>query len=159
MPRFHKSELARLQLQTAVEIFLNGMDRSSVITLAGAASGILDTLVKKAGKEPFIDYARRVHLVQKGSTPKRQSFAHHINKWLGVVAHKHLSKDDAETVELDLEKQAADALIRAITDYIALNGQDEPFVRAFLQWTWINKDGAAQMAEFASLPTKLRPKN
>lgn len=159
MPRFHKSELARLQLQTAVEIFLSGMDRSSVITLAGAASGILDTLVKKAGKEPFVDYARRVHLIQKGSTPKRQSFAHHINKWLGIVAHKHLSKDDAETVELDLEKQAADSLIRAITDYIALNGQDESFVRAFLQWTWVNKDGAAQMAEFALLPTKLRPKN
>lgn len=159
MPRFHKSELARLQLQTAVEIFLSGMDRSSVITLAGAASGILDTLVKKAGKEPFIDYARRVHLVKKGSTPKRQSYAHHINKWLGVVAHKHLSKDDAETVELDLEKQAADALIRAISDYIALNGRDEPFVQAFLQWTWVNKDGAALMAEFASLSPKLRPKN
>ena len=138
---------------------MSGMDRSSVITLAGAASGILDTLVKKAGKEPFIDYARRVYRVQKGFTPKRQSFAHHINKWLGVVAHKHLSKDDPETVELDLEKQAADALIRAITDYIALNGQGEPFVRMFLQWTWDNKDGAVQIARFESLPAKLRPKN
>jgi len=90
--------------------------------------------------------------------PKRKSFAHHINKWLGVVAHKHLSKDDAETVELDLEKQATDALIRAITDYIALNGQNEQFVRVFLQWTWVNQDGAAQMAKFASVPANLRPK-
>ena len=159
MPRFHKSEIARLQLQTAVDLFLNGFDRSSVITLAGAASGILDTLVRKAGKESFIDYARRVHNVQKGYTPKRISFAHFIEKRHGVIAHKHLSKDDTETIELDLEKQATDALINAITDYIELNGQDELFVRAFLQWTWVSKDGAAQMAEFASLPAKLRPKN
>ena len=159
MTRFHKSEIARLQLQTAVEMFLSGKDRSSIITLAGAASGILDTLVKKAGKESFIDYARRVHLVQKGAMPNRKSFAHYINKWLGVIVHKHLSKEDAETVELDLEKQAADVLIRAITDYIELNGQDELFVRTFLQWAWVNKDGAAQMAKFASLPAKLRPNN
>jgi len=50
MARFYKHDVARFQLQTAVEIFLRGLDRSSVITLAGAASGILDTLVKRAGK-------------------------------------------------------------------------------------------------------------
>ncbi len=80
MPRFHKSEIARLQLQTAVDIFLLSLDRSSVITLASAASGILDTLVRRTGKEPFTDYARRVHHVQKGYTPKRKSFAHFIEK-------------------------------------------------------------------------------
>lgn len=158
MPRFHKSEIARLQLQTAVDIFLRGLDRSSVITLAGAASGILDTLVKRAGKEPFVDYARRVHHELIGQTPKRKSYSHHIDKRLGVIAHKHLSKDDAETVELDLEKNAADALARAITDYVALNGQDEPFVRAYLQWAWINQNGPEQMEKFASVPAKLRPK-
>jgi hypothetical protein len=44
MARFHKHDVARFQLQTAVEIFLRGLDRSSVITLAGIASGIFDTL-------------------------------------------------------------------------------------------------------------------
>jgi hypothetical protein len=158
MPRFHKSEIARLQLQTAVEIFLRGLDRSSVITLAGAASGIIDALVRRAGKEPFVDYARRVHHELMGHTPPRKSYAHHIDKRLGVIVHKHLSKDDAETVELDLEKHAADALARAITDYVALNGQDEPFVRAYLQWAWVKMDGPAQMEKFASIPAKLRPK-
>lgn len=157
MPRFHKHDIAKLQLQTAVDIFLRGLDRSAVITLAGAASGILDTLVKKAGKEPFVDYARRVFREQIGYTPKRKSYSHHIDKKLGVVAHKHLSKDDPDTVELDLEKLAADALIRAIADYISLNGQDEPFVRVFMAWTWKNMDGPTLMEKFNSVPKRMKP--
>lgn len=158
MPRFHKSEIARLQLQTAVGIFLSGLDRSSVITLAGAASGLLDPLVKRSGKEPFVDYASRVHCAIVGHTPKRQSYAHHIDKQLGVIAHKHLGKDDPETVDLDLEKMAIDALCRAITDYTMLNGQDEPFVKSFLGWAWKNVDGAALMESYKAVPAKLKPK-
>ena len=111
MSRFHKSDIARAQLETAVSIFLRGSDRSAVITLAGAASGILNTLVKQAGKETFVDYARRVHQAQVGFTPKRKSYAHHIAKRIGVIDHKHLSEYDSDTVELDLGKLAVDALI------------------------------------------------
>lgn len=137
---------------------MRGLDRSSVVTLAGAASGILDTLVKRAGKEPFVDYARRVHEGLVGRTPKRKSYSHHIEKKLGIIAHKHLSEDDAETVDLDLEKLAVDALGRAISDYVSLNGQNEPFVRAFLGWAWKNTDGPALMERFKAVPEKLKPK-
>src|SRR4030042_200584 len=99
--RFHKSEIARCQLETAVRLFLSGRDRSSVITLAGASSGILDRLVRNAGMEPFVDYACRVCRELRGHTPKRRSYSHHIDKTLGVIAHKHLSKEDSETIELD----------------------------------------------------------
>lgn len=156
MPRFHKSEVAKRQLETAVDIFLRQLDLSSVITLATAAAGILDNLVKRAGKEPFIDYARRVHRDLIGHTPKRKAYAHHIDKKLGVIAHKHLGPGEPETVELDLEKQAADALARAIADYVTLYGQSEPFVMAYLQWAWVNNDGPAQMERFAAIPDKLK---
>lgn len=156
MQRLHRTDIARRQLETAVELFLQGLDRSSVITLAGAASNVLDSLVRRAGKEPFVDYARRVHDHVVGGTPKRRSYAHHIDVTLGVVAHKHLSPTDADVVELDLEKQAADALARAIADYTTLHGQDEPFVKAYLQWAWVNKDGPTQMEAFKSVPAKLR---
>jgi hypothetical protein len=133
MPIFQKSDIAKQQLQTGVDIFLRGLDYSSVITLAGAASGILDQLVKRAGKEPFVDYACRVHEGLIGNRPKRKSYAHHIDRKLGVIDHKHLAKDDPETVDLDLVKQAEDALARATFDYIALNGKDEVFIKAYLQ--------------------------
>jgi hypothetical protein len=156
MQRLHRTDIARRQLETAVELFLQGLDRSSVITLAGAASNVLDSLVRRAGKEPFVDYARRVHDHIVGGTPKRRSYSHHIDVKLGIVAHKHLSPTDPDVVELDLEKQAADALARAIADYTALYGQDEPFVNAYLRWAWVNMDGPAQMEAFKSVPAKLR---
>ena len=157
MQRLHRTEIAHRQLQTAVELFLQGLDRSSVITLAGAASNVLDGLVRNAGKEPFIDYARRIHDHLVGRTPKRQSYSHHIDMKLGVIAHKHLGVADPDIVELDLEKLAVDALTRAIADYTTLHGQDEAFVKAYLQWAWVNTDGPAQMQAFKSLPAKLRP--
>src|SRR5688500_1538280 len=105
MSRFHKYDVAKAQLQTAVWMFLQGRDRSSVITLAGAASGILDELVRRSGQETFLDYARRVQRELSGTTPKRSAYSHHINTRLGVIAHRHMWSDDSETIELDLEKQ------------------------------------------------------
>lgn len=155
--RFHKSDIVKYQLETAVRLFLHGMDRSSVITLAGASSGILDMLVRNSGKEPFVDYASRVHRELIGHTPKRRSYSHHIDKEIGVIAHKHLSKEDSETVELDLEKMAFDALVRALADYVTLNGQEELFVKAFFSWAWESKDGRALMEDFKKIPDRLRP--
>jgi len=156
--RIHKSEIAKSQLETAVWLFLDGRDRSSIITLAGAASGILDRLVRNAGKEPFVDYACSVHRELTGHTPKRRSYSHHIDKRLGVTAHKHLAEDDPVTIELDLDEMAFNALSRAISDYIALNGQSEGFVRAFLGWAWENTDGEALMEQFKNIPDKMKPK-
>lgn len=156
MQQFHRTEIARRQLQTALELFLQGLDRSSVITLAGAAGNVLDSLVRRAGKESFVDYARRVHGHLVGGTPKRQSYSHHIDSKLGVVAHKHLGPNDPETVELDLDEQAADVLAKAIADYTTLFGQNEQFIQAYLQWAWINRDGPSQMEALESVPAKLR---
>lgn len=155
--RYHKSEIARRQLETAVHLFLSGRDRSSVITLAGASSVILDRLVRNEGKEPFVDYACRVHRELIGHSPKRRSYSHHIDKRLGVIAHKHLSKDDDETVELDLEKMACDALTRALADYVTLYGQEEPFVKAFFNWAWKSKDGKTLMKEYEKVSDRLKP--
>lgn len=154
----HKSDIAKCQLDMAVRLFLNGKDRSSVITLAGAASGILDRLIRNSGKEPFVDYARRVHRELVGYTPKRQSYSHYIDKTLGVVAHKHLSKDESETVELDLDEMAFNALARALSDYVQLNGDKDLFVKAFYNWAWVSTDGRALMEKFKNVPDKMRPR-
>lgn len=153
--RVKKFDVAKAQLETAVWIFLNGHDRSSVCTLAGAASGILDNLVKRTGKESFVDYARRIHQSVSGHTPKRQSYIHHIEKKLAITPNKHLSINDADGVEIDLEASARDALIRALADYTLLAGQDEPFVKAFFQYCWSSMDGAAIMKNSAVFPTEM----
>jgi len=121
--RYNKRDIAKLQLMTAVALFLKGMDRSSVITLAGAAGNILDRLLRNEGKDPFLDYACDVQHYLTGFRPKRGTYLHHITTVCGINAHKHMSEEDPETVELDLEKMAINALTRAVTDYIKLEGQ------------------------------------
>jgi len=159
MPNFQKYDIAKSQLETAVDLFFRGLSYHSVITLAGAASGILSGLVRAAGKETFVDYARRVHEGMRGHMPKRDSYAHHIEKILGISAHKHLSEKDTDTVELDLEHLAADALARAIAKYVALYGQNESFVRAYLQWAWVTKNGPEMMKQYEAVPARMRPKS
>jgi hypothetical protein len=68
-----------------------------------------------------------------------------------------MGEDDPETVDLDLDKMAFDALMRALVDYITLNGQEEPFVKALLSWAWENMDGSAIMEEFKKVPEKCKP--
>jgi len=57
-----------------------------------------------------------------------------------------------------LERQATNALVRAISDYIVLKGQEEAFVKAVLQWTWQNSDGKAIMERYQAVPERQRPK-
>ena len=132
---------------------------SAVITLAGAASIILDGLVRAAGKEAFIDYAVRVRAAQTGQSPKRKSFAHHMDKAVGVIAHKHLSPDDSDTLVLDLNKLAIDGLIKATADYITLNGKDDLFILNFYQFLWHQTENRDAIIEaFEILPKGLQPK-
>lgn len=158
MPTYHKSEVARLQLQTAVSIFLAKLNYSAVITLAGACSGILGPLVTRAHLENFDEYSRRVYGELSGKLPKRPAHSKQITQTLGIIAHKHLASDDTELIELNLEKLAYDALARAMIDYSKLYGQSEPFVIAFFQWAWKNDNGAKIMKEYLSTPKKMRPK-
>lgn len=155
--KFHRKEIVKSQLETAVDLFLNKIDLSAVITLSGAASNILYQLVKNAGKEPFLDYARDVHNHLKGNTPSREKYNHHIDKFLGISAHKHMSKNCRKTISLDLEQCAIDALVRAISDYVTLYGQDELFIKAFLSWSWKNQ-GTEVMEACKNMPDKLKQK-
>lgn len=153
---YHRKEIVREQIETAVFLFLNGKDLSSVITLSGAATNILEQLIRNVGKEPFVDYACKVHKRYALTTPPRKKYNHHINVTLGVIAHKHMSPKCSERIFLDLERCAFDALIRAICDYALLYGQEESFVKDFLIWSYRNKNGAKLMEAYKGLPEKIK---
>lgn len=157
--KISKCEIAKRQLQTAVFLLLHEGDRSSVITLAGASGAILDQLLRNKRKEPFVDYACRVHRELCGFTPKRKSYAHHIDKKLGIITHKHMGENDPEEIELDLEKRASEAVVRAVVDYTVLCGKNEPFILAFDCWLRKNISNADELIEtYKKAPENLRPK-
>lgn len=154
--KYHRSELAKQQLSTAVRLFLNEKDLSSVITLSAAASNILNQLVRNASKEPFIDYACRVHDAFLGSTPKRSNYKNYIDNMLGINVHKHMSSTCPKTCTLDLHACAVNSLTIAIADYVTLYGQQEDFVIAYLKWAWMREDGFKIIEAYKNMPDKLK---
>lgn len=151
--KYHKSDIATAQLHTAIALFLSGRDRSSVITLAGAASGILEQLVRNEGKIPFVDYTRSL---VPGPTPPRGTSNRLINERLGINLHKHMNADCTDTLEIDIEKCAEDAITKAVADHVTLHGQEHDFIKAFLQWAWINRNGPQVMEEYNKLLQKMK---
>ncbi len=154
--KFHKKDIATQQLKTAIDLLLSNNDLSSVITLAGAASNILSQLVRNEGKEPFIDFACKVHNFYKGNTPPRKKYSHYTDKILGIIMHKHMSNTDNEFVILDLERCAVDAVIKAIMDYTTLFGQEDYFIKNFLAWSWKNEDSSKILTEYNKLSKELK---
>ncbi|HAU0164806.1 TPA: hypothetical protein JBF07_04615 [Legionella pneumophila] len=154
--KYHRSELARRQLRTAVMLFLNEKDLSSVITLSAAASNILSQLVRNSGNESFVDHACRVHDAFNGSTPKRTSYKNYIDNMLGINVHKHMSPLCPKTCTLNLYKCAIDSLTIAIADYVTLYGQNDDFVRGFLSWSWTRADRNKIIEAYHNMPDKLK---
>lgn len=154
--KYLRLDLAARQLETAVWMFLEGKDRFSVITLAGAASAILTRLVINAGKQPFADYGRLIVREYTGMEPARDKYIRRINLLFGIDVLKHHAPNDPLTVELDEHRAAEHAIIRALVDYIELRGQDAPFVKAFLRYTWLTRNGPEMMKAYEGLPERIK---
>ena len=52
--KLHKTEVASRQIDTAIDLFLDGKDYLSVVTLAGASEEIVGSLIARAGKKSMI---------------------------------------------------------------------------------------------------------
>lgn len=153
---YHRSDIAKQQLRTAVILFLNEKDLSSVITLSSAANNILYQLVIDANKEPFINYAQRVHDAFNGWTPKKGQYKKYIDDMFGVNIHKHMGNKCANTCAIDLYASAENILLIAISEYVKLYGQRDDFIYAFLHWKWQKEDGARIAQVIEDMPEKLK---
>lgn len=157
---FEKSELAKQQLKTAIWLFLNHIDFTSAITLAGAAGNILHALVEQENKQPTLEYGRLLCSKLIGYVPKRSAYLKNFGDLTGINRLKHMSAKCPDTIEIDLEKCAEIAITRATLDFINLYGDTEarnnPAVNSFMQWLWVIHDGEKMMKEYEVLPKELK---
>lgn len=154
--KYHKSEFASQQLKTAVWLLLNDKDLSSVITLSSACGNILSQLVRNSNQEAFDDYAPRVHEAIRGTTPKRKTYKNFMDNTLGVNVHKHMSPTCPETCFVDLYESAVNLLTKAIVDYVTLYGQEDDFVKAYLNWSWERREPDKIIELLKDMPGKLK---
>jgi hypothetical protein len=148
---YHKFDIARGQLETAIRLFLiDGADMFSALTLAGAAGEILHRLVLNDGKEPFVDSVIKVTELKspKMPTPARSGIIKHIHDVLFVNHTKHLDKGQDVIVKFDAEEAALAAILKAMVDYKTLTGEHTQAMKAFLGWTYQNLDSSDIMKRY-----------
>lgn len=131
-------DLAARQLETAIGLYIGGHDKFSVITLAGAADGILSQLVNNAGKKTFIEILADESDDQK--TASRGAMGAHVNKILSINAVKHMNEGEDGDVAMDVDQCALAAILTAVSDLVTLRGRSVGFVEAFLLWVKLNLD-------------------
>ena len=128
---YSRLELAENQLRSAIVLFIQGGDRFSVITLAGAADVIFAQLVIRAGKKNFTEISL-VDRAAAGAPPQsREEYGQAMNDVLFINQLKHMDKGDDGFLELDPEESALGAILKTLVNYAILEGKSAPLVLAF----------------------------
>jgi len=137
---YKRIELAESQLEAAIGLFVSGGDRFSVISLAGATDVILCQLVLNTGQENFTETVLKNAIAKDEENETMQSIGRCINDTLFINDLKHMDEGEDGYIEIDIKECAVGAILKALANYVTLEGRDKDFVRAFLAWVQQNLD-------------------
>lgn len=136
---YYRLVLAKGQLDTALELFLDHKNYASAITLAGAAEEIFGNALTLSGGQSALDRSyepvAEFHSMLHGTELERKEYVTKEN--MARDALKHLQHDRGSTITLDLEEAACWMLVRAIQNGRKLNFEFERF-RDFDNWFYEN---------------------
>lgn len=132
-----KVRIAELQLNRALHLFVEEQDYVSAITLAGAAEGILDGLLRLEGKGDQVALDNWIDLCiaaggLKETKKQRQEFANILNWHRNELKHHDARRGDELEDEIPVGRgDAVECLERAISNYIALTGNYSDLILRF----------------------------
>lgn len=126
---YNRLALAKEQLDTALELFLDHKNYPSAITLAGAAEEIFGRSLSLSGSKSALESSyesmAEFHTMLHGTELNKTSYIAKEN--FARDALKHLQNDKGPTITIDLEEAACWMLVRAIENGRKLNFQFERF--------------------------------
>ena len=128
--RLHKKEIARRQIDTAIELVYRANDFVSITTLAGASEEILGELLRREGKVNVFD-----HLIALGKS--RGATGWDVNE-VNAVANrarnnfKHAHDPHEDEGEFSFEEAIA-MLTRAVANYTSLYNDPTPQMLKFAE--------------------------
>lgn len=128
--RIHKKEIAKRQIETALDIFFSGGDLVSIITLAGAGEEILGALLRRAGKHAMMDHIVKLDKQLTGTGRPFNVVNEESNGIRNALKHANNPLED----ELEVDPEHAVALLaRAIANYAALESDLTPQMNRFYE--------------------------
>ena len=129
----YRDDLALAQLETALQLYFDGRDFASVITLAGAADEIFGKLLTASGRESSLASLTKavtaIHQKLYGEAIASGEVVDRANRARNNL--KHWDVGDDLIVKLDLPEEARDMLNRAIDNYWTLKQDLTPSMERF----------------------------
>ena len=130
----NKLDIALSQLDTALDLYFNGGDKISVLTLAGAAEEILGRYVENKGSKSAL--AHQVHWIcefhkkQFGIYPPSEKPIYHRANY-ARNSFKHMNGGNDIEVTVDIDEEVCDMLNRAVDNYWILTEHQTPLMERY----------------------------
>jgi hypothetical protein len=130
-------DVARIQLDRAIQLFLSGEDYVSATTLAGAAEVILGELLTRAGRKHSLDEIVDGSIaitkqLDPADTSKRKDYISLVNFYRDRL--KHLSSGEVLLFSVDYE--AACMIQRASDNYFTLTDSESEWMARFREFRY-----------------------
>jgi hypothetical protein len=116
--KINKIDIARRQLEMAMQIHMSNGDLICAITLAGAAEEIFRKLVGKSGGQSTVDFMKKLHDLA-GKPKKINELINAVNKVKNSL--KHADNDAHEEIEFDEIAESRVLIIDALVNYMKLD--------------------------------------
>ena len=135
--KLHKIEIARRQIDTAINLFLEKQDYLSVVTLAGAGEEIIGKLLTRSSKKNMVDSLKQLDERLSGGRDFK-IVNNEINGFRNSL--KHANDENEDEIDIAESQEHAIAMItRALTNYASLKGDMSKQMRNFYKWLQENR--------------------
>jgi hypothetical protein len=140
--KLHKTEIARHQIDTAIDLFLEDKDFISALTLAGAGEELTGKLIERAGGENMLQKLHAWYEKTTGEEIKFGEFAKNTNFTRNTLKHANNAEED----ELELQRwETVQMIMRAMTNYKELVGEPSEKMKVMAGWIAKNKGAYENM--------------
>ena len=129
-----KSDLAKIQIERAIDLFINERDFVCTITLAGAAEEMLGNILHLTGEESILAELLPWFQETYDTNLTFGQFSKGANEVRNELKHGHQNPDLEHVVDIS-EALAAQMLMRSLVNY--KNAQLEPTEAMYEFHAWI----------------------
>lgn len=134
--KLHKTEIAKRQIDTAIDLFLEGKDFVSALTLAGAGEEITGKLLERNGVKNMLQKLHAWYKETTGTEIEFGEFARKTNEARNTLKHANNPEED----EIEIQRwEAVQMIMRAMTNYKELAGEPSHKMKIMAGWLHKNK--------------------
>ena len=127
---YSKTEIALYQLEKAIELFLEGSDYISCITLAGASEEITGRMIQQAGGKSFLDLVREYYK-DDPEIDTSKKFYHWARGTRNAL--KHFNEENEKEVYV-CKLEAQQYVQAAVANYLNINFLYTKTISDFMKW-------------------------